>query len=93
MLSQWDPCDKKSVEAMPEMIEKGAQKVAEWKLGINSLENALCPDEQSLKGAAPYLEVDFIKYMKRIKKAFDPKNTSEPMWYVSPDEDYKVGKE
>ena len=79
---------------MAEMIRKGSEKIAEWKLGINSLENALSYQEGALKGAAPHLRVDFIKYMKRIKKAFDPGNTSEPAWYVSPDENaYKVGKD
>jgi len=93
MLSQWDPTDSKANKAVAEMVQKGDEKVAEWKLGINSLENALSYEEGALKGAAPYLDVDFVKYMKRIKKALDPKNTSEPAWYVSPEEDYKVGKD
>jgi glycolate oxidase len=92
MLSRWDPTDSEANKAVAEMVQKGNEKVAEWKLGINSLENALSYEEGALKGAAPYLDVDFIKYMKRIKKALDPKNTSESAWYVSPDEDYKVGK-
>ena len=92
MLSLYDPTDRKAVEAVGKMIQKGNEKIAEWKLGINSLENALSYQEGALKGAAPHLDVDFIKYMKRIKKALDPKNTSEPSWYVSPEEDYKVGK-
>jgi len=93
MLSQWDPTDNKANKAVAEMMQKGNEKIAEWKLGINSLENALSYEEGALKGAAPHLTVDFIKYMKRIKKAFDPKNTSEPAFYVSPDENaYKVGK-
>lgn len=94
MLSQWDPTDNKANRAVAEMVRKGNEKIAEWKLGINSLENALSYNEGALKGAAPHLSVDFIKYMKRIKKAFDPGNTSEPAWYVSPDESaYKVGKD
>ena len=94
MLSQWDPTDSKANRAVAEMVKKGSDKVAEWRLGINSIENAICYEAGALKGAAPYLTVDFIKYMKRIKRAFDPKNTSEPSWYVSPEEnEYKVGKD
>jgi len=42
--------------------------------------------ESTLKAAMPYVPVDFVKHMKMIKRAIDPNNSSDPAFYVSPDE-------
>jgi len=59
---------------------------AEIGLGINSLENALSYNESALKATMPYTPVNFVKYMKMIKRAIDPNNSSDPAFDVSPDE-------
>ena len=84
VITQYDPADPESCLETRKIVEKADAKVAEWGLGINLLENALSFEEASLKAAAPH-SVDFVKWMKRIKKAFDPNNVAESAFYVSPD--------
>jgi len=84
MLTQYDPADPASCQRTREVVAKADKKVAEWGYGVNLLENALSFQEASLEAAAPYA-VDFIKWMKRIKKAYDPNNVSESSFYVSPE--------
>jgi len=85
-ITLFDPADPESCKKTAESLEKGDSKIVEWGLGINSLENALSFEESALKAVAPHLETDFVKYMKKIKRAFDPNNASESAFYVSPDE-------
>jgi len=84
VITQYDPADPQSCRKTREIVEKADAKVAEWGLGINLLENALSFQEASLKAAAPH-SVDFVKWMKQIKKAFDPNNVAESAFYVSSD--------
>jgi len=83
-ITQYDPADSESCRKTAEIIGKADSKIAEWGLGINLLENALSFQEASLKAALPY-SLDFVKWMKRIKKAFDPRNVADSAFYVSPD--------
>lgn len=82
----YDPADSGSCKRVAESLHKGDEKIAEWGLGINSLENALSLEESALKAATPYLKTDFVKYMKKIKRTFDPNNAAESSFYVSPHE-------
>ena len=84
VITQYDPADPESARATREIVQKADAKVAEWGLGINLLENALSFEEASLKAAAPH-SVDFVKWMKKIKAAFDPHNVAESAFYVAPD--------
>lgn len=85
VITEYDPADPDSCQKTVEIIEMADAKVAEWGFGVNLLENALSFNEASLKAARPYA-IDFIKWMKKIKKAFDPNNAAESSFYVSPDE-------
>jgi len=82
---QYDPASPESVKMTVEELKKADRTVAEMRLGINGLENALSFNEETLKAAMPHNTLDFVKYMKMIKKAIDPNNSSEPAFYVSPD--------
>jgi glycolate oxidase len=84
MVSQYDPADSESVKTMTETIMKADKKEPEWGYGINMLENALSYREEALKGAQPY-GIDFVKWMKKIKRAFDPNNVAESAFYVEPE--------
>jgi glycolate oxidase len=84
MITQYDPADTDSCRQTVEIIQKADAKIAEWGLGINLLENALSFKEASLKAALPHT-LDFVKWMKKIKRAFDPRNVAESSFYVSPD--------
>ena len=84
VLTQYDPADPASCSRTREVVEKADKKVAEWGYGVNLLENALSYREASLTAAAPYA-VDFVKWMKKIKKAYDPDNVAESAFYVSPE--------
>jgi len=84
MITQYDPADPESCQMTREVIGKADEKDAEWGYGINLLENALSFEEASLKAAAPHA-VDFIKWMKKIKSAYDPNNIAESAFYVSPE--------
>jgi len=83
-ITQYDPANPESCRATRDIAAQADAKVAEWGLGINLLENALSFEEASLKAAAPHA-VDFVKWMKKIKQAFDPNNVAESAFYVSPD--------
>jgi len=85
-LVQYDPASPESVQKTVAALEKADHMVAEMGLGINSLENALSYCESALKAAMPHNTLDFVTYMKMIKRTFDPNNSSEPAFYVSPDE-------
>ena len=85
-LVQYDPASPESVKKTVAELEKADHIVAEMGLGINSLENALSYNESALKAAMPHNTLDFVKYMKMIKRAIDPNNSSDPAFYVSPDE-------
>ncbi len=85
-LVQYDPASSESVNTAVEQFGKADHIVAEMGFSINSLENALSYNESALKAAMPYVPVDFVKYMKMIKRAIDPNNSSDPAFYVSPDE-------
>jgi len=84
VITQYDPADPASCNVTRGIAQKADAKVAEWGLGINLLENALSFEEASLTAAAAH-SVDFVKWMKRIKKAFDPHNVAESAFYVSPE--------
>jgi glycolate oxidase len=84
MITQYDPADPDSCSMTVDIIQKADAKIAEWGLGINLLENALSFKEASLKAALPHA-LDFVTWMKKIKKAFDPHNVAESSFYVSPD--------
>ena len=84
-LVQYDPASPESVQKTVAALERADHIVAEMGLGINSLENALSYSEAALKAAMPHT-LDFVKYMKMIKRTIDPNNSSEPAFYVSPDE-------
>jgi glycolate oxidase len=85
VVTQYDPADPGSVDKVAEMIGKADTKDPEWGYGINLLENALSYQEESLKAARPHA-IDFVKWMKRIKRAFDPNNVAESAFYVSPED-------
>lgn len=85
-LALYDPADPVSCEKVAESMQKGDSKIVEWGLGINSLENALSYEESALKAVRPHLKTDFVKYMKKIKRAFDPNYVAESSFYVSPEE-------
>ena len=85
-LVQYDPASSESVNTAVEQFGKADHIVAEMGFSINSLENALSYNESALKAAMPYVPVDFVKHMKMIKRAIDPNNSSDPAFYVSPDE-------
>lgn len=85
MITQYDPADPESCRCTAGIVEKADTKIAEWGFGINLLENALSFQEASLKAALPHA-IDFVTWMKKIKKAFDPQNAAESSFYVSPDE-------
>ena len=85
-LVQYDPACRESVKKTVAELEKADHIVAEMRLGINSLENALSYKEAALKAAMCHNTLDFVKYMKMIKKAIDPNNSSDPAFYISPDE-------
>jgi len=79
----YDPADRESSRAAAACEAKGNEMIARWHLGINALENALSYKESALKAAQPHLSHDFIKYIRRIKAAFDPNLLSESSFYVS----------
>jgi glycolate oxidase len=79
----YDPADRESTRMTAECLAKGDEMIAQWRLGINSLENALSYDESALKAARPHLSHDFVKYIRKIKAAFDPNLLSESSFYVS----------
>jgi len=83
-ITQYDPADPDSCRKTADIIQKADVKIAEWGLGINLLENALSFKEASLKAALPHT-LDFVTWMKKIKRAFDPHNVAESSFYVSPD--------
>jgi hypothetical protein len=85
VLAVYDPTDPDSFKRAAKMIEKSDVKTVEWWLSINSMENSLSFEESALKAARPHV-LAFVKYMKRIKRAFDPGNMSDPAFYVSPEE-------
>jgi glycolate oxidase len=85
-LVQYDPACPESVQKTVAALERADHLVAEMGLGINSLENALSYSESALKAAMPHNTLDFVKYMKMIKKNLDPNNASEPAFYVSPEQ-------
>lgn len=85
VVTQYDPADPESCAKTREIVAKADEKVAEWGYGINLLENALSFEEAALK-AASGRGVDFVKWMKRIKKMYDPNNVAESAFYVSPEE-------
>jgi glycolate oxidase len=84
IITQYDPADPASCQRTREVVGKADEKVAEWGYGVNLLENALSFQEASLRAAAPHA-VDFVKWMKKIKKAYDPNNVAESSFYVSPE--------
>ncbi|RJP65018.1 MAG: FAD-binding oxidoreductase [Candidatus Abyssobacteria bacterium SURF_17] len=86
VITMYDPADRASCKKTSELLEKGDKKIVEWGLGINSLENALSFNESALKAALPQSR-DFVKWIKKIKRAFDPNNAADSAFYVSP-EDY-----
>lgn len=90
VLTWYDPADPESFKKTAELLEKGDKKIVEWGIGINSLENALSFEESALKAALPH-SMEFVKWMKEIKRAFDPNDTADSAFYVSPD-DYRIGK-
>jgi glycolate oxidase len=83
MITEYDPADPESCRKTADIIQKADTKIAEWGLGINLLENALSFKEASLKAALPHT-LDFVTWMKKIKKAFDPHDLAESSFYVSP---------
>lgn len=90
VLTWYDPADPESSKKTAELLQKGDKKIVEWGIGINSLENALSFEESALKAALPH-SMEFVKWMKRIKRAFDPNDAADSAFYVSPD-DYETGK-
>jgi glycolate oxidase len=84
-ITLFDPAEPDSVAKTAEVLGKADSKIVDWKLGINALENALSFEESALKAALP-LCLDFVKWMKKIKRAFDPNYTADSAFYVSPDE-------
>lgn len=85
VITEYDPADRDSCRKTAEIVETADAKVPEWGFGVNLLENALSFEEASLRAARPH-SVDFVSWMKKIKKAFDPDNVAESAFYVSPDE-------
>jgi len=83
----YDPADLESTKKAVECLEKGDEMVAKWRLGINSLENALSYKESAQNAARPLLTHDFVKYIRKIKAAFDPNLLSESSFYVAGKED------
>lgn len=85
ILTLYDPADPASSKKTAELLEKGDKKIVEWGLGINSLENALSFKESALKAARPHSE-EFVGWVKKIKRAFDPNDSADSAFYVSPEE-------
>ena len=82
----YDAADPESYEAVAEQLKDADRVVAEAGLGINMLENALSFNESALKAGRGNCPVDFVKYMKKIKKAIDPNDSSDSAFYVTPDD-------
>ena len=78
----FDQFDKKSVEAVREILAEADQKLPEWHLAMGAFEGALTFEERAQKAAAPYC-LDFLNFEKKIKKLFDPNLVSESSAYVS----------
>jgi hypothetical protein len=82
----YDAADPEACTKIAASCGEADHITAQRGLGVNSLENCLSYKEAALKAAEPFHPVDFVKYMKMIKKAIDPNNSSESAFYVSPDE-------
>ena len=82
----YDAADPESYNAVAEQLKDADRVVAEAGLGINMLENALSFNESALKAGRGNCPVDFVKYMKKIKKAIDPNDSSDSAFYVTPDD-------
>jgi glycolate oxidase len=85
VIALYDPASTESTRATAELLAMGDEKIVEWRLGINSLENALSFEESALKAARPH-SLDFVKWMKKIKRAFDPNYAADSAFYVSPED-------
>jgi glycolate oxidase len=82
----YDAADPEACTKIAHSCGEADHITAQRGLGVNSLENCLSYKEAALKAAEPFNPVDFVKYMKMIKKAIDPNNSAESAFYVSPDE-------
>ena len=79
----YDQFDRESIKAVREILAEADVRLPEWRLAVGGAEGCLSFNEASEKAAAPYC-LDFLKYEKALKAAFDPNLVSESSFYVNP---------
>jgi glycolate oxidase len=82
----FDPADSEACKKIATACEKSDHLTPRKGLGINSLENCLSYKESAMKAGMPHNTLDFVKYMKMIKRAIDPNDSADSAFYVSTDE-------
>ena len=81
IVSRYDPNDKKAVRQVVKTIDKWNQAMFKQKLSIGAMEGTFmyCNDMHDLFGPAC---MNYDKWMKKIKKAFDPNSVGESSFYI-----------
>ncbi len=84
----FDPWNPEAVKAMIEQLERINEACAEENIILPFISQAQVDES---KGKSPHdtigprMNTDYRPWQKRIKKAFDPKNASDPSDYIEPE--------
>jgi hypothetical protein len=73
--------DTDSVEGMQAMTKEGTEAAYKTPFAFNW--SVFGAEEVARMGSACY---DYTRWMRQIKRSFDPNNVSDPMGYISPEE-------
>jgi len=77
---EYDPADKRSLEAAAELVEESERAALKHRLGV-TINASTSP--QLAEVLSPHYS-NYVEWVRRIKRKFDPKNLSDHGYYVTP---------